>query len=59
MGATDHEIYKKRGKLNAQIGILLGIFVILVMLGTIPKIRQTYDDASDEMSTSAEAEVNS
>ena len=39
-GIQDHEIYKKRGKLNMQIGLLLGAFVILVMIATMAKLSQ-------------------
>ncbi len=49
-GATDHEIYKQRGKMNMQIGLVLAGFVILVMIATIAKL-------SGGMQESAEAQV--
>ena len=37
-GIQDHEVYKKRGRMNIQIGLLLGAFVVLVMVATIAKL---------------------
>ena len=49
-GTHDHDIYKKRGRMNMQIGILLGAFVILVVVATIAKL------SSSQTTTEAVAE---
>lgn len=40
-GIQDHEIYKKRGRMNKQIGILLGAFVMIVIIATMAKLSST------------------
>ncbi len=44
-GQTDHEVYKKRGRMNAQIGLVLGALVLLIMLGTYAKFTDRSKEA--------------
>ncbi len=55
MGATDHEIYKKRGKINIQIGLLLGAFVVFVMIATMARLSVTTDEKMAEQAAEVEA----
>ncbi len=51
MNATDHEIYKKRGRTNIQIGLVLGAFVVIVMIATIARL------SNSPMATSVQEQV--
>ncbi len=55
MGATDHEIYKKRGRMNVQIGLLLAAFVVIVMVATVARLS-TQVETQNEKSTSEAAQ---
>ncbi len=60
MGATDHEIYKKRGKMNAQIGLLLAAIVVMIIIGTIARRYDLQHAVSNDATNNAvnEAQVN-
>lgn len=40
-GIQDHDIYKKRGKMNMQIGLVLGAIVLLIMIASMAKLATT------------------
>lgn len=53
MGATDHRIYKERGRMNIQIGLLLAVFVIVVAIGTIARRYELMHQDQAEVSAAA------
>ncbi len=60
MSNTDHDIYKQRGRMNIQIGLVLGVFVILVMIATMARLStpegQQGSQAANAPSVDAQAE---
>ncbi len=53
-GIQDHEIYKKRGRMNIQIGLLLGAFVVLVIIATMAKLSTINEERIAATQTTTE-----
>ncbi len=59
MDKTGHEIYKRRGRMNIQIGLVLGGFVLLVMIATMARLSSppVEEGAKDENISNIEAQT--